>query len=346
MVVKYFKNLITKELSWHSICRDRIKFGIICAMKQILLLLLVFFVGTRAFAAWYWPFGSDDDKKPPRMSELMEESSILIDEAFDLAAQGKVSEAVEKYKEAYVELERLEQEHPDRAATSEFSTVRNKKAYVSTSIDSLLLKQAAENSRAVAVTDTTEIEKKYEAELKAKAAGLPVVDEDDEDDVKPSKKEMKADGSKNEKISSADTNGSNKVKTSTARRQKIAQAVAKNPTNRKAKVMLVVEDLKNKDYNAAELTIKDLLKEKPNDMTALNLKAALEAAKGEYEKAKSTLHQLIQSNPREYSGYYNLARLIIKFEGASGKAMARRYYETAREYYAGPKDEGLEKLLK
>ena len=315
--------------------------------------MLVFLVGTRAFAAWYWPFGSDDDKKPPRMSELMEESSILIDEAFDLAAQGKVSEAVEKYKKAYVELERLEQEYPDRAATSEFSTVRNKKAYVSTSIDSLLLKQAAENSRAVAVTDTTEIEKKYEAELKAKAAGLPVVDEDDEDDVKPSKKEMKADasktnadGSKNEKISSVDTNGSNKVKTSTVRRQKIVQAVAKNPTNRKAKVMLVVEDLKNKDYNAAELTIKDLLKEKPNDMTALNLKAALEAAKGEYEKAKSTLHQLIQSNPREYSGYYNLARLIIKFEGASGKAMARRYYETAREYYAGPKDEGLEMLLK
>ena len=93
---------------------------------------MVLLVGTRALAAWYWPFGSDDDKKPPRMSELMEESSILIDEAFDLAAQGKVSEAVEKYKKAYVELERLEQEYPDRAATSEFSTVRNKKAYVST----------------------------------------------------------------------------------------------------------------------------------------------------------------------------------------------------------------------
>ena len=313
-------------------------------MKQILL-LLVLLVGTRAFAAWYWPFGSDDDKKPPRMSELMEESSILIDEAFDLAAQGKVSEAVEKYKKAYVELERLEQEYPDRAATSEFSTVRNKKAYVSTSIDSLLLKQAAENSRAVAVTDTTEIEKKYEAELKAKAAGLPVLDEDDEDE-KTEKKEPKAKVSKDEKISGADPNGSNKVKASAARRSKIAQAIAKNPANRKAKVMLVVEDLKNKDYNAAELTIKDLLKEKPNDMTALNLKAALEAAKGEYEKAKATLHQLIQSNPREYSGYYNLARLIIKFEGASGKAMARRYYETAREYYAGPKDEGLEALLK
>ena len=306
---------------------------------------MVLFVGTRAFAAWYWPFGSDDDKKPPRMSELMEESSILIDEAFDLAAQGKVSEAVEKYKKAYVELERLEQEYPDRAATSEFSTVRNKKAYVSTSIDSLLLKQAAENSRAVAVTDTTEIEKKYEAELKAKAAGLPVVDEDDEDE-KTEKKEPKVKVSKDEKISGVDPNGSNKVKAFAARRSKIAQAIAKNPANRKAKVMLVVEDLRNKDYNAAELTIKDLLKEKPNDMTALNLKAALEAAKGEYEKAKATLHQLIQSNPREYSGYYNLARLIIKFEGASGKAMARRYYETAREYYAGPKDEGLEALLK
>ena len=70
-------------------------------MKRILAFLLLSVVATRAFAAWYWPFGSDDEKKPPRMSELMEESSILIDEAFDLAAQGKISEAVEKYKKAY-----------------------------------------------------------------------------------------------------------------------------------------------------------------------------------------------------------------------------------------------------
>ena len=317
-------------------------------MKRILAFLLLSVVATRAFAAWYWPFGSDDEKKPPRMSELMEESSILIDEAFDLAAQGKISEAVEKYKKAYEELEKLEFQYPDRAATSEFSTVRNKKAYVSTSIDSLLLKQAGENARAVAVTDTTELEKRYEAEMKAKAAGQPAVDEDDETaEPKVAKKEnAPAQNKKAEGVNEAAGAPARNAAAPSARRGKIAKIVAENPTDRKAKIMLAVEDLKNGEFNAAELTIKELLVEKPNDVAALNLKAAVEAARGDYEKAKSTLHQLIQSNPKDPSGYYNLAKLIIKFDGAAGKTAAKRYYDTARKYYGGPKDPKLEELLK
>lgn len=317
-------------------------------MKRILAFLLLSVVATRAFAAWYWPFGSDDEKKPPRMSELMEESSILIDEAFDLAAQGKISEAVEKYKKAYEELEKLEFQYPDRAATSEFSTVRNKKAYVSTSIDSLLLKQASENARAVAVTDTTELEKRYEAEMKAKAAGLPVEDEDDEPEESKSatKENAPSQHKKAEGVNEAAGAPARNAAAASERRGKIAKIAAENPANRKAKIMLAVEDLKNGEFNAAELTIKELLAEKPNDVTALNLKAAVEAARGDYEKAKSTLHQLIQSNPKDHSGYYNLAKLIIKFEGAAGKAAARRYYDTARKYYGGPKDAKLEELLK
>ena len=318
-------------------------------MKRILAFLLLSVVATRAFAAWYWPFGSDDEKKPPRMSELMEESSILIDEAFDLAAQGKISEAVEKYKKAYEELEKLEFQYPDRAATSEFSTVRNKKAYVSTSIDSLLLKQAGENARAVAVTDTTELEKRYEAEMKAKAAGQPAVDEDDETaEPKVAKKEnAPAQNKKAESVNeAAGAPARAEAPKSSARRVKIAKIAAENPADRKAKIMLAVEDLKNGEFNAAELTIKDLLEEKPNDVAALNLMAAVEAARGDYEKAKSTLHQLIQSNPKDYSGYYNLSKLIIKFEGAAGKTAAKRYYDTARKYYGGPKDPKLEEFLK
>lgn len=317
-------------------------------MKRILAFLLLSVVATRAFAAWYWPFGSDDEKKPPRMSELMEESSILIDEAFDLAAQGKISEAVEKYKKAYEELEKLEFQYPDRAATSEFSTVRNKKAYVSTSIDSLLLKQASENARAVAVTDTTELEKRYEAEMKAKAAGLPVEDEDDEPEESKSatKENAPSQHKKAEGVNEAAGAPARNAAAASERRGKIAKIAAENPANRKAKIMLAVEDLKNKEFDAAELTIKELLAEKPNDVTALNLKAAVEAARGDYEKAKTTLHQLIQSNPKDHSGYYNLAKLIIKFEGAAGKAAARRYYDTARKYYGGPKDAKLEELLK
>ena len=122
--------------------------------------LAAFAVSTTADAAWYWPFGGKQDK-PPRISELTEHASELMDEATDLAADGKVDQAVEKYREARAELERIEYENPARAATDEFATVRNKKAYIDVAIDSLLLKQAKSNVKAVAVSDTTQLERRY-----------------------------------------------------------------------------------------------------------------------------------------------------------------------------------------
>lgn len=283
------------------------------------------------------------------MSELMEDASLMIDEASDLANQDKITEAVEKYKEAFKELERLERENPKRAATSEFSTVRNKKAYISAAIDSLLLDQASSNARAVAVTDTSEIEKRYAREQAAASLGMRIVDVEKEEKADDAKHVDDKGGDKEKEPVDVNpakkTSSRSKTATAAARRARIAKAVAKNPGNRRTKVMLAAEDLKNKDYAAAELTIKDLLSEKPNDATALSLKAALEAAKGEYDEAKETLHQMIRSNPRIYSGYYNLARLIVRTEGESGKAAAGRYYETGR-VYGGPVDESLEEILK
>lgn len=312
-------------------------------MKRILAFLLPVLIATRGFAAWYWPFGSDDEKKPPRMSELMEASSLMLDEASDLANQGKIREAVEKYKEAYAELERLELENPVRAATSEFSTVRNKKAYVSAAIDSLLLEQASGNVRAVSVTDTSEIERKYKEEQEAKLRAAETAREGSG----PERSESV--GRTEIAESAAKTpvkDKNNPGKTVSDKKELYKKALVKNPENRKIKVMLAAEDLKNRDYAAAELTIRNLLSETPNDATALNLKAALEAAKGDFKAAKETLHQLITSNPKEYSGYYNLARLIVRMEGDAGKPTAGRYYETGHKYYGGPRDEKLEEMLR
>lgn len=291
---------------------------------------------TRVSAAWYWPFGSDDDKKPPRMSELMEDASLMIDEAADFANQNKVPEAVEKYKEAFAELERLELENPLRAATSEFSTVRNKKAYISAAIDSLLLDQAANNVRAVSVTDTSEIEKKYADEMKAKTKAS----ESDGEKAEPVLRKTAKDAAGTLKKPPKD------ARKTASKKQALKKALSENPANRKIKLMLAAEDLKNRDFSAADLTIKELLDEKPNDSAALNLKAALEASKGNYKAARETLHRLITSNPKEYSGYYNLARLIIRMEGDAGKPTAARYYETGYKYYGGPKDENIEEMLR
>ena len=133
-------------------------------------LLVVLALGVQA--SWYWPFGSDEasaTNRPPRLSELMEPASLLIDEASDLAGDGKTDESVEKYRKALDELDRIEQENPERVKAPEFASLRNKRAYVNAAIDSMLLTQIKENAKPVAVSDTTELEKKLAAERKPKS---------------------------------------------------------------------------------------------------------------------------------------------------------------------------------
>ena len=142
--------------------------------RSLILFALVAGAAAVAPASWYWPFGSDDDDEPagttrrPRLSEMMEPASLLIDEATDLAEDGKSTEAVEKYREALKELDKIEMENADLVEKPEYATLRNKRAYVNATIDSLLLMQVKANARAVAVSDTTALERKLAKEKAAK----------------------------------------------------------------------------------------------------------------------------------------------------------------------------------
>lgn len=138
-------------------------------MKRIAPTILVVFLAANALASWYWPFGGKK-KEAPRMASLLEPASTLMDSASDLAQDGKYGEAIGEYNKALAELERIELENPDRVESPEFATVRNKRAIITAYIDSLLMEQVKKNSRAVTVTDTTELEKRYAAEKQAKAA--------------------------------------------------------------------------------------------------------------------------------------------------------------------------------
>lgn len=298
-------------------------------VRTIFTILTSLVLISQAYAAWYWPFGSEEaDDKPMRMSELMEDASVLVDSAADLAAEGKIPEAIEEYNKALIELERIERENPERAATSEFSTVRNKKAYVTAAIDSLLLTQAANNARTVAVTDTTELEKKYAEEEAAKMAPKK--------GAQAKAPEVQAQAKKAPALAVKAPKPSAPVK----------KVVAEKPADRKSKLMLAAADYRNKDYAAAMLTLKDLLKDRADDVAALNLKAAVELAEGNAKAAEETLHSSIRSNPRSHYAYYNLARLILETRGSAGRADARRYYENGREYCSGPVDKTLEEALK
>lgn len=276
------------------------------------ILVCIFALAFTAQASWYWPFGSDDvdeKKKPPRLSELMEPASLLIDEASDLAADGKTTEAVDKYREALKELDRVERENPERVKAPEFSTVRNKRAYVSAAIDTLLMTEARYNAKAVSVSDTTELEKKLAAERNPQKT--------------PEKNKKTA------------------VVAEKPAEEKVVDVKPKKPLTKSQQVLA---DIAKRDFNAATLLIKEMLVEKPNDAAALNLRAIKEAAEGDLKAAESTLDQAIQSNPRNHYAYYNMATLMLQISAAN-KDVARRYYETGRAV-GGPVDANIERALK
>lgn len=299
-------------------------------MKNILLLSLVFSV-LSAGASWYWPFGSDGEEEQVkvRMSELLEPASLLIDEASDLAIDGKSQEAVVRYRAALVELDRVERENPERADSVEFATVRNKRAYVNAAIDSLLMSQVQQNAKAVAVSDTTELEKRLAAEKAskksdAKPAPTNVVGEAQAPAAKPADRKPADQPKAGEEVKSG-------------------AATAAKPAARNARERAML-DIEAGDYDAAMLVIEAMLIEKPNSAAALNLKARVESARGRLAEAEAALDQAIMSHPRSFQAYYNMAKLMLE-KSPPNRTGARRYYETGRAV-GGPEDPVLEEKFR
>ena len=291
-------------------------------MRKIAVIFCLLVLAGGVQASWYWPFGSDEgpEESPRRISELMEPATKLIDEASDFASDGKVDESVEAYRKALMELDRIERENPERAKGSEFATLRNKRAYVNAAIDSMLLGQVKRNAKAVAVSDTTELERKLAEER--------------------GEKKVKVEGEERKAKSEVEVEQRN-VKKSTVRLETSPSPQPAKPATKRERAM---EAIANGDYAAAEALVNEMLAAKPNGAMALNLRAAMEMKQGRFDVAEATLDQAIMSNPRSYFAYYNLARLLLQ-KDAGNKASARRHYETGR-VYGGPEDAVLEALVK
>lgn len=132
-------------------------------MQRTLLLIIVVCATLFAQGSWYWPFGSkeDDPSKPLRLHRLLEEANNYIEVAEDEALKGNGDAALENYRLALSELDRVERENPDRAETAEFSPLRNKRAACVAAMDAIRFAQVDDNERAVSVTDTRELQKKW-----------------------------------------------------------------------------------------------------------------------------------------------------------------------------------------
>ena len=294
--------------------------------------------GLAVHAAWYWPFGDDEDSpdRPQRLHRLLENANDLIEQAEDASLDGDADKALELYNAALTNLVDIAEKNPDRAEKPEFAPLRNKIAATSAAIDSIRFAQVNQNIRAVAVTDTTELQRKYDEEQAQKKGINKVLEpKKDKDASKPAEKKKDEPAPKPPAATTATP---------------VSQPEAKSvppPASIAGfdeKIQMALKELQAKDYAAADLLLADLEKERKNDLNVLILRAAAQNGLKYHLAARRTLEKAMRAHPKSYLPYYNLAYLMFKIEDA-GVESARQYYELGRSL-GGPRDAKLESRLK
>ena len=353
-------------------------------MEKKLFILFAVACTLCARGAWYWPFGSDEDSTnaPPRLHRLLEPANDYIELAQDASLNGDSEKAIENYRLALGELDRVEAEHPDRAESSEFAPLRLRRATCMAAIDAIRFAQVNENVRPVSVTDTTELQKRWEklhgfadeedeektpvqASSKEETKQAPPTTEKEEAKPVPPKKEEEAKPApppKEETKKTPLTEEKEEAKPVPPKKEE-EEAKPAPPPKEEAKptpppeekkpaplpadwsgrIAQAMSDLRAQDYAAADVLLESMLHERPKDLNALLLRAAAQAGTKSYYAAQRTLERAMRAHPRSYLPYYNLANLLIQQNG--DLEAAREYYELGRTV-GGPVNKALETRLK
>ena len=263
-------------------------------MKYTLCLVsAVLLCAATAQAAWYWPFGSDEDSpdRPPRLHRLLENANDLIEQAEDASLDGDAEKALELYNSALTNLADIANQNPDRAETPEFAPLRNKIAATSAAIDSIRFAQVNQNIRAVAVTDTTELQKKYDAE-QAKKKGLDkVLEKKEEPEKKKDNAPTKEPVADPVKKPAAPPPAVTSQPSAVSKPAPAAESAPASIAGFDEKIQLALKELKAKDYAAADLLLEELEKERKGDLNVLILCAAAQNGMRYHLAARRTLEK-------------------------------------------------------
>jgi len=305
--------------------------------RRLVLLLVALGGLLPARASWYWPFDFDPDStnKPPRLHRLLEKANDYIERAEDEALEGNGDKAVENYRLALKELARVELENRERADTPEFAPLRTKRASCTAAIDAIRFAQVNENERAVSVTNTKDLEKRWR-----KKHGMQTPEDlEEEAREKAAAEKRKAE----KKAAEAKKKPEAKKKVEEKKAEIEPAKVAVDPKSFEGRLRKAVDEIRAGDYAAADLLLEKLLEEQPRHLNALLLRAAAQAGAGSNFAARRTLERAMRAHPKSYLPYYNLANLALKL--GEGVEAARQYYEMGRSV-GGPENVTLEEALK
>lgn len=305
--------------------------------------LLCIALGSALFAQAAWrlplPFGLDPDgtNKPPRLHRLLEKANDYIELAEDEALAGEGDKAIENYRLALAELDRVEEEHPERAESPEFAPLRNKRATCTAAIDAIRFAQINENARAVSLTNTKDLERRWR-----KKHGLETPEDLEEARQEEArKKAKKAEGKESEeKKVEAEKSEEKKPEPEQPEKAGDSGAVAVPFAERRAATLA---HLRKQEYAAADALLVTLEKERPEELGVLLLRAASQMGQDQNHAARRTLEKAMKAHPKSYLPCYNLATVTLRL--GEPPLEARFYYEKGRAL-GGPRNKELEEKLK
>ncbi|MBR4616699.1 MAG: hypothetical protein IKO55_13910, partial [Kiritimatiellae bacterium] len=257
----------------------------------------------------------------------------FIELAEDESLKGDADKALDYYRQALDELGRVKAENPDRAETPEFAPLRNKIATCKAAVDTIRFEQVNSNIRAVSVTDTTALQRKWN-----KRHGIVDPEDAPAKDPVPAPEPSK----KDEPAAGQDAQDKPATQRETAElSQDATDASAKDELN--DVLRQAAERLRNNEYSEAEKMLVKVSEKYPDDLNVLIMRSAATAGTGRLYAARKLLEQAVDAHPRSFLPHYNLAYLALEL--GEGRKVARRHYEDGREL-GGPVNEDLERRLK
>ena len=320
-------------------------------MEKKLFIFLAVACTLCAQGAWYWPFGTDRDSTnaPPRLHRLLEPANDYIELAQDASLNGDSEKAIENYRLALGELDRVEAENPDRAESSEFAPLRLRRATCMAAIDAIRFAQVNENVRPVSVTDTTELQRRWnkehglEDEEEAKPTAPPKPEENAPPAPPPKEEPKEATAEKPAPPPPPPPQPKEEPKEKAKEEPRKEEKPASSPADWNGRIAQATGYLRAQDYAGADVLLESMLRERPKDMNALLLRAAAQVGTKHYYAAQRTLERAMRAHPKSYLPYYNLANLALLQDG--DLEVAQEYYELGRDR-GGPVNKALEARLK
>ncbi len=354
--------------------RSGARFGIIPSMKKHLLAaILAVCAASGAQAFSLFGSGGSQTNKPPKLSALMAKANDLLDQAEVLAAGMKRDEALAKYREALAEMDAVSAKYPAQTNSAVF---RNRRLQCMTRIDAFKLEDSSMTSYPVNVTDTSELQRRYEEKHGIKPKTAPAKKETEapaaaktapagQSAAAPARPPAAAKPAPaaSAKAAPAGAPGCEQLLAearimirggnAAGAKEKILEAMKTHSSDKEAIYLYAYVSRLQGDaetarkflsYTTGRLVRQGVSRARPGkeDAKALVLYASLEADAGETPTARTALDLAIRADPSSHIPYYNMA--ILLSADSAGIGPAKAYYERGRKN-GGPRDAAIEARL-